>query len=106
APARRACAAPEPGESARTARLGRHGTPRADRTGRLRDAMRRIGMAKSRRWVACAGLAMLGPLVLAAQRDPNSPAAWREQGRTAVAAARALLPGRERARNVVLFIGD
>jgi alkaline phosphatase len=64
-------------------------------------------MAKSTRWrVACGGLALLGPFVLAAQRDPNSPTAWREQGRAAVAAARALAPGRERARNVVLFIGD
>jgi alkaline phosphatase len=38
--------------------------------------------------------------------DANSAAAWREQGRKAVAASRALAPAAGRARNVVIFIGD
>lgn len=38
--------------------------------------------------------------------DPDAPAAWRRRGREAVAAARALSRGPDRARNVVLFIGD
>ncbi len=63
----------------------------------------------ARRRATCAALVVLGVLAISAAdppRDPNSAAAWREQGRAAVAAARALTPGRDRARNVVLFIGD
>ena len=56
----------------------------------------------------CAALVVLGPIALAAAevRDPNSAAAWREQGRAAVTAARALAPLRGHARNVIVFIGD
>ncbi len=84
----------------------------------------------TRRRAICAALLVLGPFVLPAEasfaqgaqvsrsetkasevhragpRDPNSAAAWREQGRAAVAAARALHPQRERARNAIVFIGD
>jgi len=57
----------------------------------------------------CAALVGIVPMALVAGeavRDPDSAAAWREQGRAAVAAARALTPLRERARNVIVFIGD
>jgi alkaline phosphatase len=69
-------------------------------------------MEPVRRRVLCALLALAGSTALAAaeateaKRDPNSPAAWREQGRAAVAAARALAPVRGHARNAILFIGD
>jgi alkaline phosphatase len=79
--------------------------------------------------LARVGLALALPLLLAgggaraqdpgagapppAQRRPQaaapeqaSAAYWREQGRRAVARARALAPARGRARNVVIFLGD
>jgi alkaline phosphatase len=64
-------------------------------------------MTGARRAALCAVLAM-GHVARAAEagRDPNSAAAWREQGRAAVAAARALAPVRKPARNVIVFIGD
>ena len=66
-------------------------------------------MAESkRRRAACAALVVLGSLLLTASApgDPNSAAAWRAQGRAAVAAVRALAPPRGHARNAIVFIGD
>jgi alkaline phosphatase len=64
-----------------------------------RSARRRSGAA----------LVALCALAIGAQeapRDPNSPEAWRTQGRAAIAAARAIEPIRKPAKNVILFIGD
>ena len=61
------------------------------------------------RRLLCAALVAVGPIAVAAaeaKRDPNSAAAWREQGRAAVAASRAIAPLKTHARNVIVFIGD
>ena len=112
--ARGARAAPEPREPARAARLGRDGAAascahRESARHEEEDANGGALRGGARRARRCAGRRCGRDRTGRAgrpKRDPNSAAAWREQGRAAVAAARALAPQRGPARNVIVFIGD
>jgi alkaline phosphatase len=68
-----------------------------------------MGTTTHARRLAVATIAAIGAVAVGAAeavRDRDSAAAWREQGRAAVAEARALAPVKGPARNVIVFIGD
>ncbi len=62
--------------------------------------------SKNRHWM---GLIVVAGMALGMGKEPPHPDAaesWRAQGEAAVAAARELAPSPQRARNVILFVGD